>query len=241
MILISSLFVGIASFLLIFLLSKFKETKRLLIIVYTVISLVLFASQYYFRYGEHSGINRLAFFVANGSLLILGPLLFLFVKNFFTHEPIDIKKQWPLLIPFVAYALTIILFYRELAEPNYSIYTALVCLAHLIFHLFYALFIVIREDAEHPENFEHEVATLASLVYLFLLFQCFFAILYGLFLYNNIKYQTVLNLFWNDDTKYQLDSVNNGAYSLVILVIITGVLLGISRIRKINFQDKELQ
>ncbi|WP_026763640.1 hypothetical protein [Sediminibacterium salmoneum] len=76
MIIISSLFVGIASFLLIYLISKFKETKRTLISIYIVISLLLYASQYYFRYGEHSGLNSVAFFVANGSLLILGPFLF---------------------------------------------------------------------------------------------------------------------------------------------------------------------
>lgn len=112
---------------------------------------------------------------------------------------------------------------------------------HLTFYLFYSLYIVIKEDAEHPENFEHEVATLASLVYLFLLFQCYFAILYGLFLYKNIRHQTILTIFWNDDAKYQLDNIDNGAYSLIILLIITVILLGISRISKILFRAKQLQ
>lgn len=241
MIIISSLFVGIASFLLIYLISKFKETKKTLIDIYIVISLLLFASQYYFRYGEHSAINRVAFFVANGSLLILGPLLFLFVKNFFKQESNNIRQHWIQLIPFILYSSVIIVFFNELSEPTYSIYSALVCLAHLTFYLFYSLYIVIKEDAEHPENFEHEVATLASLVYLFLLFQCYFAILYGLFLYKNIKNETILTIFWNDNAKYQLDSINNGAYSLIILVIITIVLLGISRLRKMHFRAKQLQ
>ena len=241
MIIISSLFVGIASFLLIYLISKFKETKKTLIGIYIVIRLLLFASQYYFRYGEHSAINRVAFFVANGSLLILGPLLFLFVKNFFKQEANNIRQHWIQLIPFILYSSVIIVFFNELSEPTYSIYSALACLAHLTFYLFYSLYIVIKEDAEHPENFEHEVATLASLVYLFLLFQCYFAILYGLFLYKNIKHQTILTIFWNDNAKYQLDNIDNGAYSLIILVIITIVLLGISRLRKMYFRAKQLQ
>lgn len=241
MIIISSLFVGIASYLLIYLISKFKETKRTLISIYIVISLLLFASQYYFRYGEHSGLNRAAFFVANGSLLILGPLLFLFVKNFFKQESNNIREHWMQLIPFIMYSSGIIVFFNELSEPTYSIYTALACLTHLTFYLFYSLYIVIKKDAEHPENFEHEVATLASLVYLFLLFQCYFAILYGLFLYKNIKHQTILTIFWNDDARYQLDNINNGAYSLIILVFITVVLLGLSRLRKTKFRTKHLQ
>ena len=201
MIIISSLFVGIASFLLIYLMSKFKQTKKTLIGIYIVISLLLFASQYYFRYGEYSGLNRVAFFVANGSLLILGPLLFLFVKNFFKQEANNIRQHWIQLIPFILYSSVIIVFFNELSEPTYSIYSALACLAHLTF-------------------------------YLFLLFQCYFAILYGLFLYKNIKHQTILTIFWNDNAKYQLDNIDNGAYSLIILVIITIVLLGISRLRK---------
>lgn len=241
MIIISSLFVGIASFLLIYLISKFKETKKTLIGIYIVISLLLFASQYYFRYGKHSGLNRVAFFVANGSLLILGPLLFLFVKNFFKQESNNIRQHWIQLIPFILSSSVIIVFYNELSDPPNSIYSGLACLTHLTFYLFYSLYIVIKEDAEHPENFEHEVATLASLVYLFLLFQCYFAILYGLFLYKNIKHQTMLTIFWNDDAKYQLDNIDNGAYSLIILVIITVFLLGIIRLRKIRFRTKQLQ
>lgn len=241
MIIFSSIFVGIGSLLLIYAMSKFKETKRQLISIYIIISLLLFASQYYFRYGEHSGLNRIAFFVANGSLLILGPLLFLFVKNYFRHESHNIREHWIQLIPFIIYSSGIIVFFQELSEPTYSIYTALACLMHLIFYLFYSLYIVIKEDAEHPENFEHQVATLASLVYLFLLFQCYFAILYGLFLYKNIKQQTVLTIFWSDDTKYQLDNIDNGAYSLIILVLITMLLLGFSRLRKAKIRTKLFQ
>jgi len=241
MILISSLFVGIASFLLIYLMSKFKETKKQLISIYIIISLLLFASQYYFRYGEHSGLNRIAFFVANGLLLILGPLLILFVKNYFKHETNSIKEHWIQLVPFTIFSIAIIIYFKELSEPTYSIYTALICLIHLIFHLFYSLYIVIKEDAEHPENFEHDTATLASLVYLFLLFQCYFAILYGLFLYKNIKYQTILTIFWSDETKYKLDNIYNGAYSLIILVVITGILLGLSRLKKPKFRNNQFQ
>lgn len=237
MIITSFVFVGIASFLLIYLMSKFKETKKRLIGVYIVISFLLFASQYYFRYGEHSGLNRIAFFVANGLLLILGPLLLLFVKNFIKQESNDFREQWMQIIPFIIYSMGVIVFFKEVSEPAYSIYTALTCLIHLIVYLFYALYIVIKVDAEHPENFEHEVATLASLVYLFVLFQCFFAILYGLFLYKNIQYQAASVIFWNDDTKYQLDNIENGAYSLIILVIMTGFLLGISRLQKLKIKN----
>jgi len=79
------------------------------------------------------------------------------------------------------------------------------------------------------------------LVYLFLLFQCYFAILYGLFLYKNIKNQTILTIFWSDDTKYQLDNIDNGAYSLIILVFITMILLGFSRLRKPKIRTRLFQ
>ncbi|MDP3394221.1 hypothetical protein [Sediminibacterium sp.] len=251
MLLLSAGFVGLASSVLIYLIKRYKGVNTTWISVYLFVFFLIVISQYYQFYGTSETLLNYTIFLSNILFFLLGPILYFYIRILLNQQEVDVKKDWvhfiPLIICFVAVSPWIILdsddkniFVKALmnnrllliANPENVLLIApqilmILIPTHILTYLIVCLYKIIKEDAVNP-GIVHKNATTNTLIYLFLLFQCYVAIMYSLSLFS-IFYQ--LNLSPDLVTNISPENFNgtkHGVAALIILVLITTALVFIT-------------
>jgi len=248
MLLLSSGFVGLASTLLVYLIKRYKSVRTTCISIYLIILFMIVGLQYYQFYGTNESILTYTLFTSSALFFLLGPILYFYIRILLNQQKINLKKDWkhfiPLLICFICIFPWLISSHTEkiffikavmnnrllvlsnpdnllLIEP--SILMLLIPI-HLLTYLIVCLYKIIHEDAVNP-GIIHTNATVNTLIYLFLLFQCYLAIMYSIGTFS-LYYH--INLSPTLVTNFPPENFNvtqYGVASLIILVFITSVLV----------------
>ena len=251
MLLLSSGFIGITSSLLVYLIKRYKSVRTTCISVYLIIFFLVVGVHYYQFYGTNENILAYTYFTSSTLFLLLGPILFFYIRVLLNQRKIDFKKDWihfiPLIICFICIFPWIInshtdkiIFVRAtlnnrlllLSNPDNMILIdptilMLIIPMHILLYLIVCLYKIIHEDAVNP-GIVHTNATVNTLIYLFLLFQCYLAILYSLGTFS-LYYH--INLSPTLVTNFPPENFNvteYGVASLIILVLITMIFVYIT-------------
>lgn len=251
MLLLSSCFVGLASALLIYLIKRYKSVRTTCISIYLFIFFVIVGTHYYQFYGTNESILIYTLFTSSTLFFLLGPILYFYVRILLNQQKINLKKDWVHFIPLIICLICIfpwiansaddkIIFAKAvlnnrlllmvnpdnilLIEPQILL---LLIPIHILTYLIICLSKIIKDDAVNP-GIVHTNATVNTLIYLFLLFQCYVAIVYSLgsfsLFYNTNLSPTLVTNFPPEN----FDGTEYGVAALMILVLITTILVYIS-------------
>ena len=203
MLLLSSGFVGLASILLVYLIKRYKLVRTTCISIYLFVFLMIIGSHYYQFYGTNENILTYTLFTSSTLFFLIGPILYFYIRILLHQKEINLKKDWVHFIPFIICIICIfpwitnstedkIIFARSvinnrlllmvnpdnilLIEPQILL---LLIPFHILSYLIVCLYKIIKDDAINP-GIVHINATVNTLIYLFLLFQCYVAIMYSL-------------------------------------------------------------
>ncbi len=248
MLLISSCFVGIASTLLVYLIKRYKSVRTTCISIYLIILFLIVGLQYYQFYGTEESILAYTLFTSSTLFFLLGPILFFYIRILLNHQKIDLKKDWihfiPLVICFICIFPWLINSHTEkiffikailnnrllvLSNPDNlllidpSILMILIPI-HLLTYLIVCLYKIIHEDAVNP-GIIHTNATVNTLIYLFLLFQCYLAIMYSIGTFSLYYHLHLSPTLVTNFPPENFNVTEYGVASLIILVLITTVLV----------------
>lgn len=257
MLLLSSGFVGLASALLVYLIKRYKSVSTTCISIYLFVFLIIVGSHYYQFYGTNENILFYTLFTSSTLFFLLGPILYFYVRILLNHKEINLKKDWVHFIPFLLCFISIfpwlinstddkVTFIRALLnnrlllmvnpdnilliEPQILL---LLIPIHILTYLIICLYKIIKDDAVNP-GIVHTNATVNTLIYLFLLFQCYVAIMYSIgsfsiFYHSNLSPTLVTNF-----PPESFNSTEHGVAALMILVLITTILVYITDTKSKN-------
>ena len=257
MLLLSSVFVGLASTLLIYLIKRYKSVRTTYISIYLFIFLLIVGSHYYQFYGTNENILIYTLFTSSTLFFLLGPILYFYVNILLNKKKMIFKKDWVHFIPFIICFICVFpwivnstndkfIFVRAvlnnrvllmvnpdnllLIEPQILM---LLIPVHILTYLIVCLYMIIKDDAENP-GIIHTNSTVNTLIYLFLLFQCYVAIMYSLgsfslFYHSNLSPTLVTNF-----PPENFDGTEYGVAALMILVLITTILVYINDTKSNN-------
>lgn len=257
MLLLSSGFVGLASTLLVYLIKRYKLVRTTCISIYLFIFLAIVGSHYYQFYGTSENILTYTLFTSSTLFFLLGPILYFYVRILLNHKEINLKKDWVHFIPFIIYIICIfpwittstenkIIFARAVLNNRFLLMVnpdnilliepqilLLIIPVHILTYLIVCLYKIIKDDAVNP-GIVHTNATVNTLIYLFLLFQCYVAIMYSLgslsiFYQSNLSPTLVTNF-----SPESFNGTEHGVAALIILVILTTVLVYITDAKSID-------
>jgi len=217
MLLISSCFVGIASTLLVYLIKRYKSVRTTCISIYLIILFLIVGLQYYQFYGTEESILAYTLFTSSTLFFLLGPILFFYIRILLNHQKIDLKKDWIHFIPMVFSNPDNLL----LIDPSILMFLIPI---HLLTYLIVCLYKIIHEDAVKP-GIIHTNATVNTLIYLFLLFQCYLAIMYSIGTFSLYYHLHLSPTLVTNFPPENFNVTEYGVASLIILVLITTVLV----------------
>lgn len=255
MLLLSSGFVGLASTLLIYLIRKHKSVKTSFIGFYLFIFFLIIGTHYNNFYGTNETVLITTLFSSTTLFFLLGPILFFYIRMLVHEKGINPKKDWIHFTPFVLSLICILpwifsdfsekaIFAGELmnnrlflmvnpknmllVEPQILM---ILIPIHVLAYLILCLYHIIK-DSNDDNGVVHKNTTLNTLIYLFILFQCYVAIMYSIgsfsiFYQNNLSAKVV--------TSFPPESFNgteHGIAALMILVIITTMLVLLNSSKK---------
>jgi hypothetical protein len=255
MLLLSSGFVGLASTVLVYLIKRYKSVSTICISIYLFIFFLIIGTHYNNFYGTNESVLVTTLFSSSTLFFLLGPILFFYIRNLVYEKEIDIKKDWVHFIPFLLSLICVLpwlfssfsdkeIFAKELmnnrlllmvnpknillVEPQILL---ILIPIHVLAYLILCLYHIIQEDIVNP-GIIHTNATLNTLTYLFLLFQCYVAIMYSIgslsiFYQNNLSDTIVTNF-----PPESFNGTAHGIAALIILVIITTILVLVTSIKK---------
>lgn len=257
MLLLSSCFVGLANTLLIYFIKRYKSVRTTCISIYMFIFLLIVGTHYYQFYGNNESILIYTLFTSSTLFFFLGPILYFYVRILLNQQKINLKKDWVHFIPLFICIICItpwiadsanekIIFVRAvinnrlllLANPDNILLIEpqillLIIPVHILSYLIVCLYKIIKDDAVNP-GIVHTNATVNTLIYLFLLFQCYVAITYSLgsfslFYHINLSPTLVTNF-----PPENFDGTEYGVAALMILVLLTTILVYITDAKSIN-------
>jgi hypothetical protein len=255
MLLLSSGFVGLASTLLVYLIKRYKSVSTSCIRIYLFIFFLIIATHYNNFYGTNENVLITTLFSSSTLFFLLGPILFFYIRNLLYEKKIVIKKDWVHFIPFLLSLICILpwlfssfsdkeIFAKELmnnrlllmVNPNNILLVEpqilmILIPIHVLTYLVVCLYQIIKDDSLNP-GIIHTNATLNTLTYLFLLFQCYVAIMYSIgslsiFYQNNLSDTLVTNF-----PPESFNGTEHGIAALMILVIITTILVLVTSSKK---------
>ncbi|MDP2422221.1 hypothetical protein [Sediminibacterium sp.] len=140
------------------------------------------------------------------------------------QQEINFKKDWVHFIPFGS-CLACLSPFIDASDSDKVL--LLLTPIHLLSYLIICLYKIIKDDAENP-GIVHISATVNTLIYLFLLFQCYVAIMYSLGSFNLFYFSNSLPRLTTNFAQDSFNGTKHGVAALIILVLITTVLVYIT-------------
>lgn len=203
MLFLSTCFVGLASCILIYLMHQFGSFRSNYIHVYFLSFVLLFALHNVHLIAPKASLFIDCIYIAGALCCLLGPSIYLYVLRILQKQTQPFKKVWFHFLPFVLY---LIIFFSLLIHeglktddlPKQLINQCLELIAsisedvfvhlqillilipmHVLGYLLLSLYQVVKEDSI-DQNLVNTSTTMRILVYLFLLFHAYVAIMYGI-------------------------------------------------------------
>lgn len=248
MLFLSTCFVGLSSCILIYMMHQFGLKKTSYIHYYLIIFVLLFAIHNFYLISTEETILIYSIFIAGGLFFLLGPCIFLYVRSILQNQTPSLKKDW---IHFVIFGMHLIVFFPLLIQDNlitadppkqlinqclavietraaHSMINPQILLiiipVHVLGYLLYCLYQVIEEDCIDQVQ-KNNNTTMRILVYLFLLFHAYLAIMYGIacfiIYYERHFSATKTNHFPPEN----FTGSEHGIAALVALVLITTIMV----------------
>ena len=248
MLFLSTCFVGLSSCILIYMMHQLGSKRISYIHFYLIIFVLLFAIHNIYLISLEETILVYSILIAGVLFFLLGPCIFFYVRSILQNQPPSLKKDW---IHFVIFGMHLIVFFPLLiqdklitaAPPKQLINQCLAVIEtrathsminpqilliivpiHVLGYLFYSLFQVIKEDSINHVH-KHSNTIMRILIYLFLLFHAYVAIMYGIacfiIFYESNFSATKTNHFPPEN----FTGSEHGIAALVALVLITTVMV----------------
>ncbi len=224
MLLLSASFVGLASTLLVFLIKRYKLVRTACISIYLFIFFGTIGSHYYQFYGTNEQILGFTYFTSRILFFLLGPILYFYIRVLLNQQEINFKKDWVHFIP-LGSCLVCLSPFIDASDSDKVL--LLLTPIHLLSYLIICLYKIIKDDAENP-GIVHSSATVNTLIYLFLLFQCYVAIMYSLGSFSLFYFSHLSPRLTTNFAQESFNGTKHGVTALIILVLITTVLVYIT-------------